>query len=76
MKAMTGAQIEEEITKINPGAVTCTSKTGDSVAILKNGQWVTVAAKTIMGTWANVPFPGLCANGKEVFPQSLYMDVK
>ena len=69
---MNAEQVEMEISRANPRAVTCASLDGNSVAVLKDGRWVTVAAKTLMGTWAVVPFP-ILANGEEVYPQSLYM---
>lgn len=72
---MTSDQVEQEISRATPGAVTCASKEGNSVAVLKDGRWVTLAARGIDGRWYSVTMPRLCANGKEVFPQSLYMPV-
>ena len=40
---MTSDQVEQEISRANPRAVTCASKSGDSVAVLKDGRWITHA---------------------------------
>ena len=74
---MTTDEVEREISRVRPGAVTCAARDGNSIAVLVAGRWVPVAARMLGGSgWANVDMPGLCANGAEVWPQSLYMTVK